>query len=211
MESFVTICLLISTLMLFRLKKAVEAVGIIFVQSLALALVSLIIWNKTGLLHLLIAGILTLCVKAILIPLVLYFTIKKTANKKRIDHSLGPVMSLFIAFLLVMIGQYIAAKLQLPTAEHGAQYLATAITLIFLGIFKIINSKQVLLQGIGVIVIENGLFLITQAISYGMPMVVELGIFFDLFVAVIIIASLSFKISSTFNSLNTEKMQDLRG
>ena len=38
---------------------------------------------------------------------------------------------LFIAFLLVMIGQYIAAKLQLPTAEHGAQYLATAITLIF--------------------------------------------------------------------------------
>jgi len=211
MESFVTICLLISTLMLFRLKKAVEAVGIIFVQSLALALVSLIIWAKTGLLHLLIAGILTLCVKAILIPLVLYFTIKKTANKKRIDHSLGPVMSLFIAFLLVMIGQYIAAKLQLPTAEHGAQYLATAITLIFLGIFKIINSKQVLLQGIGVIVIENGLFLITQAISYGMPMVVELGIFFDLFVAVIIIASLSFKISSTFNSLNTEKMQDLRG
>ena len=181
MESFVTICLLISTLMLFRLKKAVEAVGIIFVQSLALALVSLIIWTKTGLLHLLIAGILTLCVKAILIPLVLYFTIKKTANKKRIDHSLGPVMSLFIAFLLVMIGQYIAAKLQLPTAEHGAQYLATAITLIFLGIFKIINSKQVLLQGIGVIVIENGLFLITQAISYGMPMVVELGIFFDLF------------------------------
>ena len=211
MESFVTICLLISTLMLFRLKKAVEAVGIIFVQSLALALVSLIIWTKTGLLHLLIAGILTLCVKAILIPLVLYFTIKKTANKKRIDHSLGPVMSLFIAFLLVMIGQYIAAKLQLPTAEHGAQYLATAITLIFLGIFKIINSKQVLLQGIGVIVIENGLFLITQAISYGMPMVVELGIFFDLFIAVIIIASLSFKISSTFNSLNTEKMQDLRG
>ena len=211
MESFVTICLLISTLMLFRLKKAVEAVGIIFVQSLALALVSLIIWTKTGLLHLLIAGILTLCVKAILIPLVLYFTIKKTANKKRIDHSLGPVMSLFIAFLLVMIGQYIAAKLQLPTAEHGAQYLATAITLIFLGIFKIINSKQVLLQGIGVIVIENGLFLITQAISYGMPMVVEFGIFFDLFVAVIIIASLSFKISSTFNSLNTEKMQDLRG
>ena len=211
MESFVTICLLISTLMLFRLTKAVEAVGIIFVQSLALALVSLIIWTKTGLLHLLIAGILTLCVKAILIPLVLYFTIKKTANKKRIDHSLGPVMSLFIAVLLVMIGQYIAAKLQLPTAEHGAQYLATAITLIFLGIFKIINSKQVLLQGIGVIVIENGLFLITQAISYGMPMVVELGIFFDLFVAVIIIASLSFKISSTFNSLNTEKMQDLRG
>ena len=211
MESFVTICLLISTLMLFRLKKAVEAVGIIFVQSLALALVSLIIWTKTGLLHLLIAGILTLCVKAILIPLVLYFTIKKAANKKRIDHSLGPVMSLFIAFLLVMIGQYIAAKLQLPPAEHGAQYLATAITLIFLGSFKIINIKQVLLQGIGDIVIENGPFLITQAISYGMPMVVELGIFFDLFVAVIIIASLSFKISSTFNSLNTEKMQDLRG
>lgn len=211
MEGIVTICLLISTLMLFRIRKALDAVGIICVQSIALSLVSLIIWSKTGLVHLLIAGILTFLFKAVLIPAVLYFTIKKMSNKKKIDHSLGRMTSLFIAFLLVMIGQYISTKLHLPTAEYGEQYLATAIVLIFLGIFKIINSKQVLLQGIGVIVIENGLFLITQAISYGMPLVVELGIFFDLFVAVIIIASLSFKISSTFNSLNTEKMQDLRG
>lgn len=211
MEGIVTICLLISTLMLFRIRKALDAVGIICVQSMALSLVSLIIWSKTGLVHLLIAGILTFLFKAVLIPAVLYFTIKKMSNKKKIDHSLGRMTSLFIAFLLVMIGQYISTKLHLPTAEYGEQYLATAIVLIFLGIFKIINSKQVLLQGIGVIVIENGLFLITQAISYGMPLVVELGIFFDLFVAVIIIASLSFKISSTFNSLNTEKMQDLRG
>lgn len=211
MEGLNTICLLISTLMLFRIRRTLDAVGIICVQSLALAFVSLIIWSKTGLVHLLIAGVLTFIVKAILIPAVLYFTIKKTGNKKKIEHSLGQMSAVFIAFLLVMIGQYIAAKLQLPTAEYGEQYLSTAIVLIFLGIFKIINSKQVLLQGIGVIVIENGLFLITQAISYGMPLVVELGIFFDLFVAVIIIASLSFKISSTFNSLNTEKMQDLRG
>jgi len=44
-----------------------------------------------------------------------------------------------------------------------------------------------------------------------MPLAVELGIFFDLFVAVVIIASLTFKIHSAFHSLNTEKMQDLRG
>ena len=67
------------------------------------------------------------------------------------------------------------------------------------------------MQGIGVIVIENGLFLLTQAISYGMPLAVELGIFFYLFVDVVIIASLSFRIHSVFHSLNTEKMQDLRG
>lgn len=188
-----------------------DAVMIVAVQSAGLAAVALLIWLKTGMTHLLIAALLTLVVKTLIIPYILYYTVRKTQAQRNVERTLGQFGSMFIALLLIVMGQYVASYLSLPGAEHGLRYLSAAIILVFLGTFTIINNKQVLMQGIGVIVIENGLFLLTQSISYGMPLAVELGIFFDLFVAVVIIASLTFKINSAFHSLNTEKMQDLRG
>lgn len=211
MDSFVTAILLLSTLFLFRTKKTMDAVIIIAVQSAGLAVIALLMWQKTGMVHLFIAAVLTIVVKTVIIPYILFYTVKKTKANRNVERTMGQFGSIFIALMLVITGQYVASHLSLPGAEHGMRYLATAIILVFLGTLTIINNKQVLMQGIGVIVIENGLFLLTQAISYGMPLAVELGVFFDLFVAVVIIASLSFKIHSAFHSLNTEKMQDLRG
>lgn len=211
MDSFVTAILLLSTLFLFRTKKTMDAVIIIAVQSAGLAFIALLMWQKTGMVHLFIAAVLTIVVKTLIIPYILFYTVKKTKANRNVERTMGQFGSIFIALMLVITGQYVASHLSLPGAEHGMRYLGTAIILVFLGTLTIINNKQVLMQGIGVIVIENGLFLLTQAISYGMPLAVELGVFFDLFVAVVIIASLSFRIHSVFHSLNTEKMQDLRG
>lgn len=211
MDSFVTAILLLSTLFLFRTKKTMDAVIIIAVQSAGLAVIALLMWQKTGMVHLFIAAVLTIVVKTLIIPYILFYTVKKTKANRNVERTMGQFGSIFIALMLVITGQYVASHLSLPGAEHGMRYLGTAIILVFLGTLTIINNKQVLMQGIGVIVIENGLFLLTQAISYGMPLAVELGVFFDLFVAVVIIASLSFRIHSVFHSLNTEKMQDLRG
>lgn len=211
MDSFVTAVLLLSTLCLFRVKKTADAVLIIAVQSAGLAGIALLMWHKTGMVHLLIAAVLTIVIKTLVIPYILFYTVRKTKAQRLVSRTLGQLVSLFIALALIVLGQYVASHLSLPGAEHGIRYLSAAVILVFLGTFTIINNKQVIMQGIGVIVIENGLFLLTQALSYGMPLVVELGIFFDLFVAVVIIASLTFKINSVFHSLDTEKMQDLRG
>jgi hydrogenase-4 component E len=211
MDSFVTAVLLLSTLYLFRVKKTADAVIIIAVQSAGLAAIGFLMWEKTGMVHLFIASILTVVVKTLIIPYILYYTVKKTHAQRLVARTMSQLPSLFIALLLIVLGEYVASHLSLPGAEHGMRYLSAAIILVFLGTFTIINNKQVIMQGIGVIVIENGLFLITQALSYGMPLVVELGVFFDLFVAVVIIASLAFKIHTVFHSLDTEKMQDLRG
>lgn len=211
LDNIVNSVLLLSTLFLFRTKKSMGAVVIIAIQSAGLAAIALLMWHKTGMVHLLIAALLTLIVKTLIIPYILYYTVQKTKAQRNVERTMNKLTSIFIALVLIVTGEYIASQLSLPGAEHGVHFLGTAIILVFLGTFTIINNKQVLMQGIGVIVIENGLFLLTQAISYGMPLAVELGIFFDLFVAVVIIASLSFRIHSVFHSLNTEKMQDLRG
>lgn len=211
MDALVSAGLLFSTLWLFKIRKLTDAVGIIAFQSALLALVAAIMWYKTGIDHLLVAAALTFAIKTILIPLILFYTIKRTNDKQAIERRSSPHVSLLLAILLAVAGYYVATDLRLPGTQHGEHYIASSIILIFLGTFTMIEHKKAIMQAIGLIVIENGIFLITESITYGMPLVVELGILFDLLVSAVVIAVLAFRIHSSFDSLNTDKMQNLRG
>lgn len=211
MDWLVSAGLLVSTLLLFKIRKISDSVGIIAFQSALLALVAVIMWHRTGITHLLVAAGLTFTVKTVLIPAILYYTLKKTDSRQVVERNSSAHVSLLWATVLVVAGYYAAGELKLPGTVYGEYYLSTSISLILLGTFTMIEHKEAITQAIGLIVIENGLFLITQSISYGMPFIVELGILFDLLVSAAIIAGLAFRIHSTFASLNTGKMQNLKG
>ncbi|WP_018133525.1 hypothetical protein [Effusibacillus pohliae] len=211
MDQAIAFSLLISTWMLFQIRRIGDSVGILAFQSTILAFSAGAMWYKTGISHLLIAAVLTLLVKALLIPFILQYTIKKIDIKREVERFTSKYISLLLALALSAAGFYLASRLELPGKEHGQPYLAVSIILIFLGTLIMIDHKKAIMQGVGLITIENGLFLIAQSLSYGMPLIVELGIFFDMLVTVIVIGILSFRIHSTFESLNTEKMQNLKG
>lgn len=211
MDQWIAMTLLISTLWLFRIRKISDAIAILAFQSFVLSLSAGVIWYKTGISHLLIAAALTLLVKAILIPYILQYTIKKIGIKREVERFTSKSASLLIALALSVTGYYVTSRLDLPSKEFGQSFLPVSIILIFLGTFIMIDHKKAVMQGIGLITIENGLFLVAQSMSYGMPLMVELGIFFDMLVTAVVIGILSFRIHSTFDSLNTEKMQNLKG
>lgn len=211
MEQMIAMILLISTLLLLQIRRISASVGILAFQSVILAFTAGVMWYKTGITHLLTAAILTLLVKAILIPGILQFTIKKTDINREVERFTSKYTSLLIALVLSVAGYYVTDRLNLPGTVSGESYLPVSVILIFLGTFIMIDHKKAIMQGVGLITIENGLVLVAQSISYGMPMIVELGIFFDMLVTVIVIGILSFRIHSAFDSLNTEKMQNLKG
>jgi len=60
--------------------------------------------------------------------------------------------------------------------------------------------------------VENGVMLAAVALTtYGMPLVVELGIFFDVLVAVMVLGILVYRIRENFASMDTSKLNRLRG
>ncbi|MDP4126965.1 MAG: hydrogenase [Bacillota bacterium] len=209
MDQWIAILLLISTLLFFLIRKISESIPIMVFQSLILVLTPIVMWYKTGFTHLLMAASFTLVVKVIIIPYILYYTLKKI--DRDVERFTSKYTSLIIALGLSVLGFYVTARLHLPTTEFGGRFLPISIILVFLGTYIMIDHKKSLMQGVGLITIENGLFLVAQSISYGMPMIVELGIFFDMFVSVVIIGLLSFHIHSTFESTNVEKLKNLKG
>jgi hydrogenase-4 component E len=75
-----------------------------------------------------------------------------------------------------------------------------------------VNRRKALTQVLALLTVENGVMLAAVALTtYGMPLVVELGIFFDLMVAVMVLGLLVYRIRETFSSMDVSKLSQLKG
>ncbi len=75
----------------------------------------------------------------------------------------------------------------------------------------VVSRRKALMQVLALLSLENGLFLAAISLTYGMPMIVELGVFFDLLVAVMVLGILVYRIQETFDSMDVSKLSKLRG
>ncbi|CCQ93001.1 putative Hydrogenase, membrane subunit 2-like protein [[Clostridium] ultunense Esp] len=210
-EQWVAMILFGSTLLTLLIRKVADTVGVVAFQSFILSITAGVMWFRTGVADLLVAALLTLGVKALLIPFILYYTIRKLKIKKEVERYTSKSVTLMIGLALAVLGYYVTARLDLPGTALGKIFLPVSVIMIFLGTLIMINYKKAIMQGVGLITIENGLFLVSQSLSYGMPLMIELGIFFDMLVMVVIIGILSTRIQSTFDSLNTDRLTRLKG
>src|SRR5699024_3202760 len=135
---------------------------------------------KTATWSLLITAALTLTIKAFAIPFILHYTIRKIDIKRWTEPYISRQFSFAIALILLIVSYYVTANIHLPGNESVREFLPVSVSLIFLGSFIMIVHKKAIMQGIGLITIENGLFLLTISIFTGMPLVIELGIFLEL-------------------------------
>jgi hydrogenase-4 component E len=74
-----------------------------------------------------------------------------------------------------------------------------------------ISRRKAFMQVLALLCLENGLFLAAISLTYGMPLIVELGIFFDLLVAVMVLGILVYRIQETFDSMDVSRLSRLRG
>ena len=100
-----------------------------------------------------------------------------------------------------------------PRSERlGNNTLGIAITLLLTGFFLMFNRRKAITQVLALLTVENGVMLAAVALTtYGMPLVVELGIFFDVLVAVMVLGLLVYRIRETFASMDVSKLSQLKG
>jgi hydrogenase-4 component E len=83
--------------------------------------------------------------------------------------------------------------------------------MVLIGLFLLSSRRHAIAQVIGLLTIENGLFSGAIAIAYGMPLIVEFGILFDILVAVIVMSLLVTLIQREFVTADTADLRRLRG
>ncbi|MDO8725924.1 MAG: hypothetical protein Q7J35_07650 [Candidatus Methanoperedens sp.] len=209
MQLFIAL-ILVSTFMILgstRLYSCVRAFGI---QSFLLACVATVVGISTGKIDLYIVALLTLIIKAAVIPYIFIYIIREIKVKREIDLYVGISPSLIIGGILVVISYYLIRSISVIT-ELSSFALSASMSLVSIGLFIMISRKKAIMQMLGILIMENGLFLGAISLTNGMPLLVELGIFFDVLIGVLIMGILIFRINKTFETIDTDMLKNLIG
>ncbi len=180
-------------------------------QSLLLAGIAAIAAWFNNAIDVYLVALLTLVGKVIFLPWLLDRQVRRIRIVQEIDPLLGAPASMLICGGLTLLG-YVVARPFTSLERLGNNTLAIAITLLLTGFYLMINRRKAITQVLALLTVENGVMLAAVALTtYGMPLVVELGIFFDVMVAVMVLGILVYRIRESFDSMDTSKLSKLRG
>lgn len=171
---------------------------------------TLVVAWSTGQAHLYYSALITLVLKVILLPWLLHRLIVKLDIKWDVETMINIPITMLIGIVLVIF----AFNLALPIAQWAQTItrstLGIAIASVLLSFLMMITRRKAVPQVIGFLSMENGLFFAATSTTYGMPMVVELGIGLDVLVGTFIFGIFFFQIRETFDSLDISNLEKLK-
>jgi len=209
------ITLLASLMLVMQLLLAVQQmlvtnIRIFALQSLLLAAIAAVIGYVYGAGHVFVVAVLTLVGKVIFLPWLLERLVRRIRIEQEIRPFVNMPASMLICGALTVLAYLVARPITL-LERLGSNTLAVAIALLLTGFFLMINRRKAITQVLALLTMENGVMLAAIALTtYGMPLVVEIGIFFDVVVAVMVLGILVFRIRETFASMDVSKLNELK-
>jgi hydrogenase-4 component E len=181
------------------------------VQSFLLALVAATIGYYVHSTDLFAVAVLTLLVKTGLITAILRNVARRLQVQREVSPYLGMPASLLAGALLTFLAFFVSPTVVVPGTFLDEPPLAVSVAMVLIGLFVMSTRRHAIAQVLGLLTIENGLFSGAIAIAYGMPFIVEVGILFDILVAVLVMGLLVTLIQREFVSADTSELRQLRG
>jgi hydrogenase-4 component E len=154
--------------------------------------------------------LITFGLKVLLLPWGLHWLIKKLNVRWDVETLINIPATMLIGIVLVIFAFNLAAPISQFAGTVTKSTLGIAIACILLAFLMMITRRKAVSQVIGFLAMENGLFFAATSATYGMPMVVELGILFDVLVGTLIFGVFFFHIRETFESLDIHHLEKLK-
>ncbi|MCE5313320.1 MAG: hypothetical protein LLF86_09245 [Nitrospiraceae bacterium] len=207
---FISVGILLSTVAMNTLRRIESCVKAYRLNSLLLSLLIFITAFTVGDVHLYAAGALTLLSKALIIPMFLSRTIKQMKVTHEVQPYISNGLSLVISGILVSL-VYASLSEGIFVTGFSKNVLQISVAVIMIGLFIMITRKKAITQVIGLLVMENGLFLAGFSLTFGMPTIIELGILFDMLMVVLILGIFAIQIKKVFASSDLDRLTTLKG
>jgi hydrogenase-4 component E len=153
---------------------------------------------------------LTLVLKVIVLPRLLHNLIDRLNIRWDVETLINIPTTMLIGILLVILSFNLALPITQLAGTITRSTLGIAMAVVLLSFLMMITRRKAVPQVIGFLAMENGLFFAATSATYGMPMVVELGIALDVLVGAFIFGIFFFQIRETFDSLDIHHLEKLK-
>lgn len=208
---FFGMMLLITSFGMIASPQVASSIRFYAMHSFLLALITALMAYTNHVEHLLIPAFLTLVLKTMAIPQALFRIIRRLGIRKEVESYVNIPFSLLLAVLLVFVSFYVTGDGKIFKPVSSGEFMPLAVSTVFFGMLVMTTRKKAITQVLGLLLMENGLFLMAVTMTFGMPLLVEIGIFFDILVGVIIMGIFVFKIREAFEGIDVDEMTVLKG
>jgi len=213
-QDLVILCaagMLVSVYLMVGQKSLVVAIRLYGVQSLLLGAVGIAMGLAEHRPHLYVTAALTIALKAVVIPWFLLRVIDRVGIRREIEPFVNVPASLLLCLGLTVVGYRVSLGMAGGSQGVPHQVVGVALSMVLMGLFLMVTRRKALTQILALLTIENAVFLVALGATAGMPLVVELGISFDVILAVMVLGVLVNRIVDRFESMDTSRLSNLRG
>lgn len=179
-------------------------------QGAVLFVSTLLVAYSAGLNELYYSAALTLLLKVVALPWILHRLIRRLGAQWDSEPLVNIPTTMLAGLGLVIFGFGLAQPISRMATTITRNTLGIALAVILLSFLMMITRRKAVTQVIGFLAMENGLFFAATSATYGMPMVIELGIALDLLVGFFILGIFFFQIREQFDSLDLSNMEALK-
>ena len=206
---FAAILLLLAFAMLAQ-RRVLSLIHLFAWQGATLAASTAIVAYATGQTHLYYSAALTLALKVVLIPWVLHRLIDQLNIRWDIETLINIPTTMLAGIGLAIFAFALATPISQMASSLTRATLGIALASVLLSFLMMIVRRKAVPQVIGFLAMENGLFFAATSATYGMPLVVELGVALDILVGTFIFGIFFFHIREQFDSLDIRHMEKLK-
>jgi len=207
----ITALLLLTDLMLLGSSFLDSCIRMVALQGVVIGLLPLFMhgegfaWRPT------LLALASMSLKGVVFPFFLSRVLRETDARREVEPFVGYGLSIAAGTLALIFSMWLSARLNLPSTIPSKLVVPAGMATMLIGLFVIVSRRKAISQVLGYIVMENGIYTLGVALVGGIPLLVELGVLLDAFVAVFIMSIAAYQINREFDHIDVDRLDRLKG
>jgi hydrogenase-4 component E len=160
--------------------------------------------------HVLILAVGSTALKGVLFPWLLFRTGRGAAVRREVEPFVSFTLSILFGALALGVSFWLGSRLTESTSAMSPLRVSVSLYTILVGLFLIVSRRKAITQVLGYLVLENGIYVFGVGLVQDAPLLVELGVLLDVFVAVFVMGITVFHINREFDSIDTDRLSTLK-
>jgi len=200
----------LTMLYLAATSRIIAHIRILIVQGILLFLICLSGMEHMNWLNIAFLTMETLIVKSVVIPWFLYRVLRRTHSNRDVAANIPHFYCLVIASIILLAGFLLANYYISSMKLISPMFFGVSAATIVISLWLITIKHKIISNVIEFITMENGIFLLSLSVAKEMPMLVNMGVLLDVFIAVYILGLFVNEINKEFNDLEVSHLSDLK-
>jgi hydrogenase-4 component E len=150
-------------------------------------------------------------VRGMVFPYLLSRTMETAGVRREVEPYVGYTASLLFGIFAILASIWLSSRLRMAHPALPPLAGPAAVFTILVGLFLIVSRRKAVSQVLGYLVMENGIYVLGIWMVVEIPMLVELGVLLDAFVAVFVMGIATYQIRREFDHIDVDQLDSLKG